>query len=408
MPLPRHFKRLTVASASIAALACGIAISSSSADLQTQIQAGKSAAASLQDQISSETSQIESTAGGVAAAKEKLATVQAELAEHATQLQDVQTRVMQARDHLLQLETRLHLASNDLAANLRNSYENGSPSVVDAILNAHGFANLLDQVNYIKRAQQQDANIVSFTQHARINVLHEAASLGKLELKDRDLTNQILGQRNQVAAIEIGLAKQQLAEENQRSNSQAKLSNVNSKTQALQAKLQHEQELEAQAQAALEAKEKAAEAQAQESSTEVNQQVGGLAINTSAMVEPSSGAPAAISDMIAAANSIATLPYIWGGGHGSFISPGYDCSGSVSFVLNAAGLLSSPETSGEFESYGDPGPGRWVTIYATAGHVWMDIDGRRFDTVALAEDGTRWSDGGGEFSGFVVRHPPGL
>jgi cell wall-associated NlpC family hydrolase len=406
--LPRHFKRLTVASASIAALACGIAISSSSADLQTQIQAGKSAAASLQDQISSETSQIESTAGGVAAAKEKLATVQAELAEHATQLQDVQTRVMQARDHLLELETRLHLASNDLAANLRNSYENGSPSVVDAILNAHGFANLLDQVNYIKRAQKQDANIVSFTQHARTNVLHEAASLGKLELKDRDLTNQILGQRNQVAAIEIGLAKQQLDEENQRSNSQAKLSNVNSKTQALQAKLQHEQELEAQAQAALEAKEKAAEAQAQESSTEVNQQVGGLAINTSAMVEPSSGAPAAISDMIAAANSIATLPYIWGGGHGSFISPGYDCSGSVSFVLNAAGLLSSPETSGEFESYGDPGPGRWVTIYATAGHVWMDIDGRRFDTVALAEDGTRWSDGGGEFSGFVVRHPPGL
>jgi peptidoglycan hydrolase CwlO-like protein len=408
MPLPRHFKRLTVASASIAAIACGIAISSSSADLQTQIQAGKSAAASLQSQISSETSQIETTAGGVAAAKEKLATVQAELAAHATQLQDVQTRVMQARDHLLELETRLHLASNDLAANLRNSYENGSPSVVDAILNAHGFANLLDQVNYIKRAQQQDAHIVTFTQHARTNVLHEAASLGKLELKDRDLTNQILGQRNQVDAIEIGLAKQQLDEETQRSNSLAKLSNVKSRTQALQAKLQHQQELEEQAQEALEAKEKAAEAQAQESSTEVNQQVGGLAINTSEIVGPTPGAPAAVGDMIAAANSIATLPYIWGGGHGSFQSPGYDCSGTVSFVLNAAGLLSSPETSGEFESYGDPGPGRWVTIYATAGHVWMDIDGRRFDTVALAEDGTRWSDGGGEFSGFVVRHPPGL
>jgi hypothetical protein len=112
--------------------------------------------------------------------------------------------------------------------------------------------------------------------------------------------------------------------------------------------------------------------------------------------------------MIAAANSIATLPYIWGGGHGSFISPGYDCSGSVSFVLNAGGLLDSPETSGEFESYGDPGPGRWVTIYATSGHVWMDIDGERFDTVALAEDGTRWSSGGGEFAGYVERHPPGF
>jgi hypothetical protein len=64
--------------------------------------------------------------------------------------------------------------------------------------------------------------------------------------------------------------------------------------------------------------------------------------------------------------------------------------------------------SGDFESYGDPGPGRWITIYANAGHVWMDVAGWRFDTVALASGGTRWSQGGGEFSGFVVRHPPGL
>ena len=82
--------------------------------------------------------------------------------------------------------------------------------------------------------------------------------------------------------------------------------------------------------------------------------------------------------------------------------------GSVSFVLNAGGLLSSPEVSGWFESYGDAGAGQWVTIYANAGHVWMTIAGWRFDTVALAEDGTRWSQGGGEYAGFVVRHPAGL
>ena len=122
------------------------------------------------------------------------------------------------------------------------------------------------------------------------------------------------------------------------------------------------------------------------------------------MVQPPPGAPAAVAQMIAAGNAIATLPYIWGGGHGSFISPGYDCSGSVSYVLAAAGLLSSPEISGEFESYGDPGPGQWVTIYANAGHVWMTIAGWRFDTVALAEDGTRWSQGGGEYGG--LRRPP--
>jgi peptidoglycan hydrolase CwlO-like protein len=405
MPLPRHFKRLTVIAASIAALLCGIAISSSSADLQTQIQANKSAAASLQDQISSETSQIEKTAGGVATAKQNLVAVQEDLEQHVTELQQVQTQVMQARDRLLALEKRLRLASKDLAANLRTAYESGSPSVVDAILNAHGFSNLLNQVNYIKRAQQQDSQIVSFTQHARTRVLHESKSLYRLELKDRSLTNQIHNQRNQAAAIEIGLTKQQLAQESERSDAQSKLANVNSKTQTLMEQL-HQEEVAAQKK--LEEQEAAAAAQARQSATEVNQQVGGLAINTAAMVQARPGAPAAVTEMIAAGNAIATLPYIWGGGHGSFVSPGYDCSGSVSFVLNAAGLLSSPEVSGAFESYGDAGPGKWVTIYATSGHVWMDIDGERFDTVALAEDGTRWSSGGGEFDGFVERHPVGL
>jgi hypothetical protein len=112
--------------------------------------------------------------------------------------------------------------------------------------------------------------------------------------------------------------------------------------------------------------------------------------------------------MIAAGDQIATLPYIWGGGHGSFISPGYDCSGSVSYVLHAAGLLSVPEDSSGLESYGAPGPGQFVTIYANAGHAWMTIDGRRFDTVALSETGSRWTDAPGDPSGFIVRHPIGF
>ncbi|GAC1577641.1 MAG: hypothetical protein NVS3B18_11330 [Candidatus Dormibacteria bacterium] len=92
----------------------------------------------------------------------------------------------------------------------------------------------------------------------------------------------------------------------------------------------------------------------------------------------------------------------------SFQANGYDCKGSLSYALAAAGLLSAPLTSGSFESWGAPGPGQWITVYANAGHAWMTVAGWRFDTVALATSGTRWSRGGGEFSGFVVRHPPGL
>jgi peptidoglycan hydrolase-like protein with peptidoglycan-binding domain len=116
-----------------------------------------------------------------------------------------------------------------------------------------------------------------------------------------------------------------------------------------------------------------------------------------------------VAEVIAAADEIATRPYVFGGGHGSFESEGYDCSGSVSYALHGGGLLSSPEDSGELESYGEPGPGRYITIYANAEHAYMVIDGRRFDTVALAETGSRWSDSAGEDGGdFVARHPDGL
>ena len=115
-----------------------------------------------------------------------------------------------------------------------------------------------------------------------------------------------------------------------------------------------------------------------------------------------------IARVIAAGDEIATRPYVWGGGHGSWVSNGYDCSGSISYVLHAGGLLSSPEVSGGLESFGEPGPGRDITIYANAEHVFMVIDGKRFDTVALAETGSRWSSSMASTSGFVVRHPAGM
>jgi peptidoglycan hydrolase-like protein with peptidoglycan-binding domain len=120
-------------------------------------------------------------------------------------------------------------------------------------------------------------------------------------------------------------------------------------------------------------------------------------------------AAAIVARVIDAADEIATRPYVYGGGHGSFVSEGYDCSGSVSYALHGGGLLSAPEDSGELEDYGEAGPGRYITIYANAEHAYMVIDGRRFDTVALAEDGSRWSDSPGDDGGdFVVRHPDGL
>ena len=372
----------------VAAMLLGSSLTASSAgDLQSQISAGKAAASSLNSQIARDTAQIHVTTQGLAAADQQLTQLQNQLTAREDQLGDVQTALLKARDRLVDLENWLERATHALAANLVATYENGQPDLVSVILQAHGFNQLLDQVNFMHRVGTQDAQIVASTRAARQAVAREAALLGRLEQRDQRLANQVIGQRNQVAALQAALLHQQIQEIGARGNDTSKLHALNAHLSSLEAK---------------------AAAEAAKAAATGNAGVGGIAVDTGGMVQAPPGAPAAVAQIIAAGNAIATLPYIYGGGHASFHADGYDCSGSVSYALAAAGLVTSPMVSGQFEDWGDPGPGRWVTIYANAGHVWMEVAGWRFDTVALAEDGTRWAQGGGEFSGFVVRHPPGL
>ena len=119
-------------------------------------------------------------------------------------------------------------------------------------------------------------------------------------------------------------------------------------------------------------------------------------------------APEAVRQIIEAGNSIARTPYKWGGGHGKWQDTGYDCSGSVSFALAAAGLLDSPLASGPLMSWGEAGRGKWVTIYSNPGHVYLEVAGIRFDTSAPRETGSRWTNTMRSHAGFVARHPPGL
>src|SRR5215217_3185427 len=118
--------------------------------------------------------------------------------------------------------------------------------------------------------------------------------------------------------------------------------------------------------------------------------------------------PQQVRRIIAAGTRIAGKPYKYGGGHGRWADSGYDCSGSVSYALHGAGLLGSALSSGGFMSWGAPGKGRWVTIYANPGHVYMVVDGRRFDTTGRDESGSRWQSLSRSSAGYAVRHPPGL
>jgi len=156
--------------------------------------------------------------------------------------------------------------------------------------------------------------------------------------------------------------------------------------------------------------------------------------------EAPANAPAAVQQMIAAGDRIDHFPYSYAGGHGAVAQtmnqtapnpaafpgdqenggPGYDCSSATDYVLYGGGfgqslLGDSAPASPTLETVGDPGPGRWVTIYANAGHAYIEVAGIYFDTAAgegrppnPPSTGPRWTPVGTGPAGFVARHPPGL
>jgi len=136
---------------------------------------------------------------------------------------------------------------------------------------------------------------------------------------------------------------------------------------------------------------------------------GGQSIGGDGTIPIPTNVPETVQKVVAGANEIADFPYVFGGGHASFIDNAYDCSGSVSYALAAGGLLSRPETSGELERWGAPGPGRYITVMANAGHTYMYVDGIMFNTAGRSGVyASRWQVSEANNSGFVVRHWPGL
>jgi NlpC/P60 family len=128
------------------------------------------------------------------------------------------------------------------------------------------------------------------------------------------------------------------------------------------------------------------------------------------LARPPRGAPPAVVAAINAGNAISGRPYVWGGGHASFESRGYDCSGAVSYVLHAAGMLASPLPSGPLMSWGESGKGRWISVMANRGHTYAVVAGLRWDTSSYGSGGSgpRWRATKRRPRGFAVRHFPGF
>jgi cell wall-associated NlpC family hydrolase len=381
------FMRLTRRGAVLAALGLLCLPVSSLGDLEHDLAARRAKATDLRAAIAAETKRIEATNESVAEAQERLAGLQQQAAAREAELASVQRRIVSARNHLSRLENRLHAASAALAANLVAAYKDQEPDVVTVVLESHGFADMLERLQFMERIRKHDARVVGNTRAARHEVLAETTRLQKLLVRNQELVAQVREARDRAAAVQGALLTRRADQLQSRSSREASLARVRAQVDDIRRQL-----------ARLAARRRTA-------ATQPNPD---LPVNPGGMAQAPPGAPAAVKQVIAAGNAIAGLPYLWGGGHGSFNAQGYDCSGSVSYALAAAGLLSSPLDSTGFMSWGESGPGKWITVYANSGHAFMVVAGWRFDTSALSGGGTRWTRSMRSTAGFVARHPAGF
>jgi peptidoglycan hydrolase CwlO-like protein len=377
---------------------------------QSKLNEVEANASALADTIAAENAEIDTMIGEVSALRQEQEAVEAQLAAKEEELEAATTALHEEREHLVEVRGQLNRALGALRERLISIYESGSPNVLNAILESENWSSMAAQTEYLNRIQDYDNAVVGRVKTLRNEVQNAVGRLTSTQERIEGARDSIAATEAEVAAAkeaaEARFAELQAAQAQRRETMNA----LESREQALSDNLSSISEQIA-AERAKEAAERA------EASGVVSEAAGEFPaplnsgesvgfISESEASAPES-APEQVKGAVAAANAIAMTPYIWGGGHGSFESSGYDCSGAVSYALHGGGLLESPLDSTGLETWGEPGPGKWITVYANAGHAWMIIGGLAFDTVG--GPGPRWHSSPVDSpEGFIVRHPPGL
>jgi peptidoglycan hydrolase CwlO-like protein len=305
--------------------------------------------------------------------------VQAELDAKQAELNEATAQLEAEKAHLAEVRARLERAIAALEQLLVDIYKSQDPDTLSVVMQADSWEDLVTRSEYLDRIQNYDEAVVE-----RVTGLREEIEASVALL--RETQERIKVARDEIAVRRADLQKAQ----DQIAARHAELA---------AAQLARRAELEA-----LEQREGALE-------DEIGTSVPGpgeRAMLVDGEAVAPADAPLVVKAVIEAANEINDKPYIWGGGHGSFVDDGYDCSGAVSYALHGGGLLSSPLDSGGLTSWGEPGAGNWITVYANYGHVYLVVAGLRFDTSMTGGNGPRWSSAMRSPGGFIARHPSGF
>jgi peptidoglycan hydrolase CwlO-like protein len=402
-PLRGNSWRLLLPAALLLAVLC-LAASAPAKDLEEKLSAtqGKlshvrESQSALAATIAEQNHAIDSMIGEVSDLRQQQAAVESELAAKQDELDKATAQLAADKHRLALVRAKLQRALGVLRQRLVAIYEAGSPDMLNVVLDSASWSEVTTRAEYLSQVQEYDDSVAGRVKGLRDEARAAVKRMTAARLQIKDARDAIAVKEREVASA--------------RAEAESRFAELKSAQAARREALE-----------SLESREEALSNNLASISEQIASTTGtpGPVTGTPAPLTPGqsasyisesqasvpSEAPSAIAGAIEAANSIATTPYIWGGGHGSFESSGYDCSGAVSFALNGGGFLSSPLDSTGLETWGEPGPGQWITVYANAEHAWMIIAGLAFDTVG--GPGPRWHSSPVDSpEGFIARHPPG-
>jgi peptidoglycan hydrolase CwlO-like protein len=364
---------------------------------QAQLSHVKEAQGDLSATIAEQNRRVNDLIAQVAEIRARAAAVQRKLAAKQAELERARSSLAHERRHLQVVRARLRRALGVLRGELVRIYESGDPDTLSVILNSASWSDVVAQSDYLDAYQNHFESVVG-----RVRTLRD---------QTRRAVERLRAARDRLREARDAIATQQ----RQIDRTRATLEERRAELVALRGARQRQLD-------ALESQGQALEDNLASISDQLQTEQGGPAPAAPAPLAPGetatllsdgqaaapASAPDAVKAVIAAGNQIANTPYIWGGGHGSWDSAGYDCSGAVSFALHGGGFLSSPLDSTGLETWGVPGAGSWITVYANAGHAFAVIAGLRWDTVGdLSGSGPRWHSDMVSTAGFIARHPDG-
>ena len=336
----------------------------------------------VQATIEAQNAQINELIGRESEIRRRLAPVEAELEARQAELDEATAALNAEKAHLREVQARLKRAIAALEDLLVQIYKSGDEDTTSVILESTSYADLVARSEYLDSIKDADDAVV-----ARVTELE-----GEIE----EIVARLTESRERIEEARDAIAERK-----------AELDEIKEEIEAQHAELAAAQAARRETLAALEGQQKALEEDLSESGLPLPGQQAKLLPNGDAI--PPANAPLQVRAVIEAANRINHLPYVWGGGHGSFEDSGYDCSGAVSYALHGGGLIDSPLDSTGFLAWGEPGIGNWITIYTYSGHMYAVIAGLRFDTGGPGGgNGPRWSSIMRSTVGFVPRHPAGL